>query len=161
MGYSALYTVDVTAPQSRVFDYVADVSRHGEWASAYDHMKASAEKPGQPAIGSSFKAEGISFGSARSARTLNRKPEHSVVTITALEAPKRLAFDAEGSNWLFHHEFTFSPSHGGTHVERHVTMTRGPFYFPIVLSILKRTVQKNYNGAMANLKTRLEGPGGR
>jgi Polyketide cyclase / dehydrase and lipid transport len=160
VAYSALYTVDVTAPQSRVFDYVADVSRHGEWASAHDHMKASAEKPGQPAIGSRYKAAGISFGSARSAR-LNSKPAQSVVTITALEAPKRLAFDAEGSNWLFHHEFTFSPSNGGTHVERHVTMTKGPFYFPIVLSIFKAKVQKNYNGAMANLKTRLEGLGGR
>jgi hypothetical protein len=35
-------------------------------------------------------------------------------------------------------------------------MTKGPFYFPILLSIFKSTVQKNYNGAMANLKTRLE-----
>jgi hypothetical protein len=161
VAYSALYTVDVTVPPSIVFDYVADVSRHGEWASEYDHMKASAEEPGQPAIGARYKAEGISFGTARSASTLNSKPAKSVVTITALEAPKRLAFDAEGSNWLFHHEFTFSPSKGGTRVERHVTMTKGPFYFPIVLSIFKGKVQKNYNGAMANLKTRLEGLGGR
>jgi hypothetical protein len=161
MAYSAVYTVDVAAPQSRVFDYVADVSRHGEWGSADDHMKASAEKPGPPAIGSRYKAEGISFGSSRSARMLNGKPEQSVVIITALEAPKQLAFDAEGSNWVFRHEFMFSPSNGGTHVERHVTMTKGPFYFPIVLSIFKATVKKNYNGAMANLKTRFEGLGGR
>jgi hypothetical protein len=157
MAYSAVYTVDVTAPQSGVFDYVADVSRHGEWASADDHMKAFAEMPGQPAIGSRYKAEGISFGSSGRARTLNGKPAQSVVTITALDAPKRLAFDAAGSNWMFHHEFTFSPSDGGTHIERHVTMINGPFYFPIVLFIFKGTVQKNYNGALANLKTRLEG----
>ena len=67
-----------------------------------------------------------------------------------------MAFDAEDSNSVFHHEFTFSPSNGGTHVERHVTMTKGPFYFPLVLSIFKGTVQKNYNGAMSNLKTKLE-----
>ena len=147
MAYSALYTVDVKAPQSRVFDYVADVSRHGEWGSAEDHMKATAERPGPPAVGARYKADGI----------LNGKPNQSVVTITALEAPKRLAFDAEDSNSVFHHEFTFSPSNGGTHVERHVTMTKGPFYFPLVLSIFKGTVQKNYNGAMSNLKTRMEG----
>jgi Polyketide cyclase / dehydrase and lipid transport len=161
MAYSAVYTVDVTVPPSSVFDYVADVSRHGEWASADDHMKAIAEKPGQPAIGSRYKAEGISFGSSRQARTLKSKPAQSVVTITALEASKRLAFDAEGANWVFHHEFTFSPSAGGTHVERHVTMTKGPFYFPILLSISKGAVQKNYNGAMANLKSKLESSGGR
>ena len=146
MAYSAVYVVDVKAPVSRVFDYVADVSRHGEWGSADDHMKADAEKPGAPALGSRYKADGL----------LNGKPNQSTVTITALEPPKRLAFDAEDSNSVFHHEFTFSPSDGGTRVERHVTMTRGPFYFPLVLSIFKSTVQKNYNGAMSNLKTTME-----
>ena len=147
MAYSAVYIVGVSAPQAKVFDFVADVSRHGEWGSADDHMKATAEKPGPPAIGGRYKADGM----------LNGKSNASVVTITALEAPKRLAFDAEDSNSVFHHEFTFSPSNGGTRVERHVTMTRGPFYFPVVLAIFKGTVQKNYNGAMANLMTNLEG----
>jgi uncharacterized protein YndB with AHSA1/START domain len=146
MAYSAVYTVDVKAPPSRVFDYVADVSRHGEWGSADDHMKAAAEKPGAPAMGSHYKADGL----------LNGKPNQSTVTITAIEPPRRLAFDAEDSNSVFHHEFTFSPSNGGTRVERHVTMTKGPFYFPFVLSIFKSTVQKNYNGAMSNLKTKME-----
>jgi len=146
VAYSASYAVDVKAPQAKVFDYVADVSRHGEWGSADDHMKAAAEKPGPPAMGSRYSADGM----------LNGKPNHSVVTITALDAPKSLAFDAEDSNSVFHHDFTFSSSNGGTHVERHVTMTKGPFYFPLVLSIFKSTVQKNYNGAMSNLKTKLE-----
>jgi uncharacterized protein YndB with AHSA1/START domain len=146
MAYSAVYTVDVKAPQAAVFDYVADVSRHGEWGSADDHMKATAEQPGRAAKGSRYKAEGI----------LNGKPNQSVVTITELEPPKRLAFDAEDSNSVFHHEFTLSPSNGGTHVERHVTMNKGPFYFPLVLAIFKSTVQKNYNGAMSNLKTKME-----
>ena len=149
MAYSAEYSVDVKAPQATVFDYVADVSRHGEWGSADDHMKATAERPGPPATGSRYKADGM----------LNGKPNASVVTITALESPKRLAFDAEDSNSVFHHEFTFSPAAGGTHVERHVTMTKGPFYFPLVLAIFKGTVQKNYNGAMSNLKTKMEAGG--
>jgi uncharacterized protein YndB with AHSA1/START domain len=147
MAYSATYNVTVKAPQAKVFDYVADVSRHGEWGSADDHMKATAEKPGMPAVGARYKADGM----------LNGKPNQSVVTLTALESPKRLAFDAEDSNSVFHHEFTFTPEGGGTQVERRVTMSKGPFYFPIVLAVFKGTVQKNYNGAMQNLKTRLEG----
>ena len=79
MAYSATYNVTIKAPQAKVFDYVADVSRHGEWGSADDHMKASAEKPGPPAMGSRYKADGM----------LNGKPNQSTVTITALEAPKR------------------------------------------------------------------------
>ena len=146
MAYSADYTVDVKAPQAKVFDYVADVSRHGEWGSADHHMKATADKPGAPAIGSRYKAEGM----------LNGKLNNSTVTITGLDAPKRLAFDAEDSNSVFHHEFVFSAANGGTHVERHVTMTKGPFYFPLVLAIFSSTVKKNYNGAMSNLKRKME-----
>jgi hypothetical protein len=146
MAYSASYNVTVRAPQARAFDYIADVSRHGEWGSAEDKMKATAEKPGHPAVGARYKAEGI----------LNGKPNQSVVTITSLESPNRLAFDAEDSNSVFHHEFLLTPDGGGTRVVRNVTMTKGPFYFPLVLSIFKSTVVKNYDGAMANLKARLE-----
>ena len=146
MAYSATYNVTIKAPQAKVFDYVADVSRHGEWGSEDDQMQASAEKPGSPAMGSRYKADGM----------LNGKPNQSVVTVTDLEAPKRFAFDAEDSNSVFHHEFAFTPEDGGTQVERRVTMTKGPFYFPIVLAIFKGTVQKNYNGAMSNLKSKLE-----
>ena len=146
MAYSAVYTVDIKAPQAKAFDYIADVSRHGEWGSHDDKMKATAVKPGPPSVGARYNAEGM----------LNGKLNSSTVTITKLETPTRVAFDAEDSNSIFHHEFVFTPAGGGTHVERHVTMTKGPFYFPLVLAIFKSTVQKNYNGAMENVKQKLE-----
>jgi Polyketide cyclase / dehydrase and lipid transport len=146
MAYTATYNIVVKVPQGKVFDYVADVARHGEWASEPDHMKVSAEKPGAPAVGSKYKAEGV----------LNGKVNPSVVTVTTLQYPDRFAFDAEDSNSTFHHEFIFSPVAGGTTVSRIVTMTKGPFYFPVVLAIFKSTVQKNYDGAMENLKAKLE-----
>jgi uncharacterized protein YndB with AHSA1/START domain len=46
MAYSATYNVSIKAPPSKVFEYLADVSRHGEWGSADDRMKIAAEKPG-------------------------------------------------------------------------------------------------------------------
>jgi uncharacterized protein YndB with AHSA1/START domain len=147
MAYTATYDVTIKAPQAKVFDYVADVSRHGEWGSEDDHMKASAQKAGLPAVGAKYKAEGV----------LNGKVNPSVVTITTLETPSRFAFDAEDSNSVFHHEFMFKTGNGGTEVTRVVTMSKGPFYFPFVLAIFKSTVQKNYNGAMQNLKKKVEG----
>ena len=147
MAYNAVYTVTVNAPAQKVFDYVADVASHGEWGSADDHMKVTAEKAGPPAVGSRYKAEGM----------LNGKPNPSVVTITALDPPRMLAFDAEDANSIFHHELFFRPEGAGTRVERHVSMSKGPFYFPIVLAIFKGTVQKNYNGAMENLKAKMAG----
>ena len=109
-------------------------------------MKISADKPGPPAIGARYQADAL----------LNGKQNKSVVTITALEPPKRVAFDAEDSNSVFHHEFLLTPEGDGTHFERRVTMTKGPFYFPLVLRIFKSTVVKNYDGAMQNAKAKLE-----
>jgi uncharacterized protein YndB with AHSA1/START domain len=138
--------VTIKAPQARVFEYLADVSRHGEWGSSDDRMKIAAEKPGPPAVGGRYQADAL----------LNGKQNKSAVTITALEPPKRIAFDAEDSNSVFHHEFVLTPEGDGTRFERRVTMTKGPFYFPLVLRIFKSTVVKNYNGAMENLKTKME-----
>jgi uncharacterized protein YndB with AHSA1/START domain len=146
VAYSATYTVTIKAPQARVFEYLADVARHGEWGSADDRMKIAAEKSGPPAVGARYMADAL----------LNGKQNKSVVTITDLEPPKRIAFDAEDSNSVFHHEFILSPDGDGTRFERRVTMTKGPFYFPLVLTIFKSTVVKNYDGAMHNAKTRLE-----
>jgi hypothetical protein len=146
MAYNAVYTIVVQAPQQKVFDYVADVSRHGEWGSADDGMKATAQKPGPPATGSRYDTTGM----------LNGKLNKSVVTITALDPPKRVGFDAEDANSIFHHEFVLSPADSGTRVERQVSMSKGPFYFPLVLAIFSGTVKKNYNGAMENLKKKME-----
>jgi uncharacterized protein YndB with AHSA1/START domain len=146
MAYSASYNVTIKAPQAKVFEYLADISRHGEWGSADDRMKISAEKPGTPAVGARYQADAL----------LNGKQNKSAVTITALESPKRIAFDAEDSNSVFHHEFILTPEGDGTRFERRVTMTRGPFYFPLVLMIFKSTVVKNYDGAMQNAKAKLE-----
>src|SRR3982074_2156236 len=110
MAYFASYNVTIKAPQAKVFDYIADVSRHGEWGSKDDNMKVTAEKPGPPAVGSRYKADGL----------LNGKATPSSVTIAALEPPKRVAIDAADSNSVFHHEFLLTPADGGTKVERQV-----------------------------------------
>ena len=147
MPYERSWRISIRAPRDAVFQYLVDVSRHVEWGS--DMTKSAAREGGPPAVGSRYDTEGM----------LNGKLNNSTVTITALDAPKRLAFDAEDSNSVFHHEFLFTPSGDGTLVERHVGMTKGPFYFPLVLTIFKSTVQKNYNGAMENLKAKMNSGG--
>jgi hypothetical protein len=144
MAYSATYNITINAPQAKVFDYMADVSRHGEWGM--DDMKATAEKAGVPAVGMRYKAEGLLMG----------KVNPSVVTITALDPSRHLAFDAEDSRSVFHHDFVFTPEGGGTRVERVVTMPKGPWHNPIMLTIFKGTVVKNYDGALQKAKAKLE-----
>jgi uncharacterized protein YndB with AHSA1/START domain len=146
LAYSATYTTTIKASIEKAFNYLADIARHGEWGSTDDRMKISAEKPGPPAVGARYQADAL----------LNGRENKSTVTITALEPPKRIAFDAEDSNSVFHHEFLLTPEGDGTRFDRRVTMTKGPFYFPLVLRIFKSTVVKNYDGAMQNAKAKIE-----
>ena len=144
MAYTALYNVTIKASQAKVFDYVADVARHGEWGM--DNMKVVTEKQGRLAVGKRYKAEGLLMG----------KVNPSVVTITDYDPPQRFAFDAEDANSIFHHEFLFTAAAGGTRVERRVTMPKGPWYNPIMMRIFKGTVVKNYDGALEKVKAKLE-----
>ncbi len=144
MACAANYTSTIKAPQAKVFDYVADVSRHSEWGM--DDMKVVTEKKGPPAVGMTYKAEGLLMG----------KVNPSTVTITDYDPPKRFAFDAEDKNSIFHHEFLFTGEGDGTRVERRVTMPKGPWYNPIMMTIFKGTVVKNYDGALAKVKAKLE-----
>ena len=109
-------------------------------------MKVVTEKKAPPAVGMTYKAEGLLMG----------KVNPSTVTITDYDPPKRFAFDAEDKNSIFHHEFLFTGEGDGTRVERRVTMPKGPWYNPIMMTIFKGTVVKNYDGALAKVKAKLE-----
>ena len=38
-----------------------------------------------------------------------------------------------------------------------LTLSKGPFVFPIFMRIFQGTIDKNYNGALEKLKARLQG----
>jgi hypothetical protein len=107
---------------------------------------SEAQQAGPPAVGSRYAAEGI----------LNGKPNRSVVTITAMEAPARFAFDARDAKSTFHHEFTLAGDGRETSLERRMTMPEGPFLNPIFMRLFQGVIDKNYNGALQKLKSKVE-----
>jgi carbon monoxide dehydrogenase subunit G len=144
MAYERSWRTSIKAPPEVVFEYLADVSRHVEWGS--DMTKSVAEEAGPPAVGKRYDTEG----------TLNGKANRSIVTISAIDAPRRFAFDAEDANSVFHHEFTLSGDGGETQLDRRMTMTRGPFLNPVFMRIFQGVIDKNYNGALVKLKAKME-----
>ena len=98
------WSIFINAPPERVYPYLADVGRHGEWGSEADAMVISAETPGEPSVGKTYKAEGTLLG--------KRNP--STVKITALDPPKTIEIEAEDSSGKSGHVFTLTPQDGGT-----------------------------------------------
>ena len=140
------WNINVNAPREKAYAYVADLSRHGEWASSADHMTIKPDQPGEPAVGKTYSAEGTLLG----------KRNTSKVTITSLEPPDRIEFEYEDSRGSGGHVFTFEPQEGGTLITRQLYGIKQPFFGPLLLRIFKKKIDVNYNGALGNLKTKLE-----
>lgn len=144
MARGIVWKVKVSVPPGQAFDYVADIGRHPEWAM--DSMTVEPDTAGGAGVGARFKAVGNLFG----------RPNPSTVTVTDLSRPDRLGFDAQDKRGVTHHEFRFLPEAGGTLVEREMTGVRQPWYGPIQFLIFKSAIDKNFNGALARLRERLE-----
>lgn len=140
------WKIQINTPPDKVYAYVADVGRHGEWASQADAMTIKADSPGEPAVGKTYSAEGTLIG--------KRNP--SKVTITDLEPPRRVEIEAEDSSGISGHVFTFTPQDGGTLVSRQIYGVKQPFLGPIFFMIFKSKIDVNFNGALKNLKQKLE-----
>jgi uncharacterized protein YndB with AHSA1/START domain len=141
------WNVRVNVPPEKAYDYVVDVMRHPEWGMDEMTMQA-ADGQSAPAVGSRYKAEGTLFS--------RRNP--STVTITALEPPRRIEFEAEDASSITGHVFTFERQDGGTLITRQIYAVKQPFYGPVLFLILRGAVNKNFNGALEKLKQRLETP---
>jgi len=143
------WKVFIKAPPDKVYRYVVDVGQHAEWASEPDAMVISAAEQGEPSVGKMYKAEGTLLG--------KRNP--STVTITALDPPKTIEIEAEDSSGISGHVFTLTPQDGGTLVTRQIYGVKQPLLGPVFFFIFKRKIDVNFNGALNNLKSKLESDG--
>ena len=141
------WTVQVNVAPEKAYDYVADLSRHSEWASEADKMTIKGDEPGGPAVGKTYSAEGTLLG----------KRNASKVTITALDPPRDVEFEYVDPNGTSGgHVFKFAGQNGGTLISRQIYGIKQPFFGPLLFRIFKSKIDVNYNGALANLKKQLE-----
>jgi hypothetical protein len=139
------WTVQVKVPPDKAYAYVADIGRHAEWSFGPDSMTITADNPGPAKVGSTFKAEGNLMGRNK-----------STVTVTALDPPKTVEFESQDGSGINGHQFTFTAQDGGTLITRQMFGIKSPFYGPLLFMLAKGAIDKDYNGALANLKTKLE-----
>lgn len=102
-------SIDIAAPPEKVFTYLADFARHGEWSMSVTALEQIT--PGAVGVGTEFK----------SSETLPQTFE-SFAKITALDAPTRIAWESTDHQvfrtvW----EFAISPNAIGTHLVQQVT----------------------------------------
>jgi len=141
-GFS--WRVQAAVPPAQAYDYVADFTRHPEWAM--DDMTIKQQSSGPVQAGTKFDAEGILFG----------RKNPSTVTVTELNPPSSLGFDAQDKQGITHHEFRFTAQDGGTLIEREMTGVKQPWFGPILAIVFRGAINKNFDGALQKLKAMLE-----
>jgi hypothetical protein len=137
------FRVTVEGPSEALFDYVADLTRHGEWSPT----PLSIERVEGEGLGARYRSVGTTRG----------REVASQIVVTTNERPARFGFTATSPSTTFEHVFTFTPAGSQTVVER--TLTRrsvipkvrlvGLYLIPFVLVPAARE-------AMTLLKNRVE-----
>src|SRR5258708_21607024 len=91
----------INAPAEKVFAYVSDFTRHGEWGG--HGLAVTQDGDGPTAVGSTFSTTAKNFGTQR---------EKS--TITEMNPPKEFGWDSVGALGRGHHWFALSEGSGAT-----------------------------------------------
>lgn len=135
--------ISINAPAGRVFDYVADFTRHGEWGGHGLEVMKSAEGP--VAVGTTFSTTAKLFGTQR---------EQS--TITELTPGRAFAWDSTGALGRVHHWFTLSEEGGSTTLTKGAEMVAPTFLAKVTGWKVSRDIPKGLHSDLANIKTHVE-----
>jgi uncharacterized protein YndB with AHSA1/START domain len=138
--------ISIQAPPARVFDYVADFTRHGEWAGS--GLAVTNENEGPAAVGSVYSTTAKQFGTQR---------EHS--TITQLEPTSAFAWDSRGALGRVHHWFALSEDGGSTTLTKGAEMLEPTFLSKITSWKIKKDIPNGIHSDLANIKAKVEGSG--
>ena len=135
--------ISIRAPAGRVFDYVADFTRHGEWAG--HGLEVTKSTDGPVAVGTTFSTTAKQFGTQR---------EQS--TITELTPSSTFAWDSTGALGRVHHWFSLSEEDGSTTLSKGAEMVDPTFLAKITSWKLSRDISNGIHSDLANIKARVE-----
>jgi uncharacterized protein YndB with AHSA1/START domain len=140
--YSA--TTEINAPVDAVFQYVADLSRHHEWAAQRIQIDLDSSTAG--GIGAKASSRAHQFGRVNTNRLI----------VTELSPPRRLAFEVEGREGHFRHSFDLTPVEGGTRVTKNFDVFKANFPVNLLQPVFHFTAPRTLAGDLRRIKARLE-----
>jgi uncharacterized protein YndB with AHSA1/START domain len=118
--------ITINAPAEKVFNYVADISKHGEWGNPGQQLHAEKTSAGPIGQGATFKSTGKQFGT-----------QNDTVTITEYVPNERVVYESQGKAGHIRHSFRLSPAGGGTQVTKSFEVVKAGFPFVIFQPIVK------------------------
>jgi len=137
----------VNASPEKAFEYLADLTKHPEWAA---HKLEVQKTSGEPlAVGSTFSAVGHEMGTHR-----------ATVKLTELRSPERIAYEAEDDTGHFRHWISIAAARdGGTEITKGVEPVRTNLMLKLMTPLMPLMVSRGLRGDLQRIKERLEAYG--
>lgn len=139
--------IEINAPAEKVFNYVADISKHGEWGNPSQKLDVKKTSDGPIGQGSTFASTGQQFGQ-----------QNDAVTITEYKPNERVVYESQGKAGHFRHSFAITPSGSGVQVAKSVDVVKAGFPFVIFQPIAKALVLPGaLSKDLQRIKAKMEG----
>ena len=139
--------ITINAPADRVFSYLADFTRHPEWASQQLQIEQTSE--GAVGQGATFKSVGHQFGE-----------NHDAITVTEFAPNTSIVFECEGNAGKIRHSFSLQEQDGSTTLSKAMEPLQTAGMFKLLAPIVTAFITP---GAMSkdlrNIKEQIEGSG--
>jgi len=141
----AITAVQIAAPPERVFAYLSDLSRHGDWTA--DPASIVAQDPSPIAPGKRYVSTATFMG----------RQVVDQLEVTVVEGPRRFGFVARAPQAVVDHVFTLSAAASGTQVERVTTVLAMARWLKLAFPLVYLLVGKKSDAtSLGRLKARLE-----
>lgn len=133
----------IQAPADRVYGYVSDFARHGEWGG--HGLEVTQDGDGPVAVGTTFSTVAKQFGTQK---------EHS--TITEMDPPTRFGWDSTGALGVVHHRFDIAGDGGSTTLTKSAEFTSRSFLAKLTGFKVNKGIPEGLRSDLAAVKAKLE-----
>jgi len=133
----------IKASPDKVFDYVADLTKHPQWAS--HDTSVTAQTPGEVKAGSKYNTVGHQFGT-----------QNEVVTVTDYAPNTKFGYESNGKIGIVRHGFDLRPEGDATHVTKWTDIVKPSLMTRLMMPIIGSKVPPGLDTDLAKIKAKLE-----
>lgn len=139
--------IEINAPAEKVFNYVADISKHGEWGNPSQKLQVKQTSSGPIGQGATFESVGQQFGQ-----------QNDNVTITEYVPNQRVVYESQGKAGHIRHAFEITPAGSAVQVTKTFDVIKAGFPFVIFLPMAKAFILPGaLSKDLQRIKAKLEG----
>lgn len=136
--------ITINAPADKVFSYLADFTRHPEWAA--HHLRIEQTSQGPVSVGSTFASVGHEMGQHK-----------AKVTISEFVPNSKIVYEADDDTGLFRHHCLFQEEDGQTRLTKGVeALQLRSFLLRLLTPFIPLMIPRALDGDLQRIKAKLE-----